>query len=412
MANSVAKITGYVVKEAARGYYNTRLYSGLVKKDYSQEFQEKGAKKGDTIFVRKPAQYRVRVGANQQIQDVAEQLVPVTLPVQQGVDFTFSTREVTIDIDAGTREFGERWIKPAGSVLASTKDAEGLELAAIEAGYTIVTPATPTLKNFLDAKAILNKFLAPKDMASRFAVIGSDVESAISNEIKSIYNNSAAISKSIKEGTVTDVSGLTWGSSDLTYVRTAGIGAASTVTVGAPIVAGATTITLAGADAGDVAVGDVLTFGAVRFVNPETKVAYANVLQRKVKAVNGLVVTIDPIWPVVANPATPAERLDAARANATALPANGSAITALGVAGTSYLCSIVFHKDATILTSVDLVKPSKVEMCDSIVVDGMNIRFIQDYSVGDDQMPNRLDLLGVFTTIHPTWIVSVETPLA
>ena len=66
--NSVAKITGYVVKNALMAFKNARLFSGLVTKEYNKEFEERGAKKGDTIYVRKPAQFRVRTGIDSRMQ--------------------------------------------------------------------------------------------------------------------------------------------------------------------------------------------------------------------------------------------------------------------------------------------------------------------------------------------------------
>lgn len=386
------------------------MFSGLVTKKYDSEFAAEGAKKGQQIFIRKPAQYRVRSGATMEIQDIIEDQVAVTLPAQIGVDFSFSSRELTIDIDNNTRLYSERFIVPAGSALASNKDAEGLQIAALNSGYTIVTPATPTLKNFLDAKSILNKFLAPKGQNDRLAVIGSDVESAIANEVKVLFNSSAEIDKAIKAGEVTSMAGLTFGTSDLTYVRTNG-GGGGVVTVGAAYTAGDSTITIAGAGAAAVAVGDTLQF-TVNFVNPETKQLYANKLQRKVLGKAGLVCTIDPIYPADGATNTPALRAAYARANASAVPANGSTVTVLGVAGTQYLCSVVFHKEAIVLTSVDLIMPEKgVEMSDRITVDGMAIRFIRSYDTSGDTLPNRFDTLSVYTPVMKSWIISVETPL-
>jgi len=415
MANSIAKITGYIVKEAARGLYNTRLFSGLIKHAYNDEFATEGAKKGETIFVKKPAKFRVRSGATQEIQDVVQTKIPVTLPAQTGVDFTFSSRELTLDIDNGTKSFSEQTVVPAGSALASNKDAEGLQTAALNAGFTIVTAATPTYANFTSAKAILNKQLAPKNVSERFAFVGSDVESVIASEIKGIYNSAKEITQAIKENTLDVTAGMTWASTDLAYVRTNGAGG-EVVTLGAVITPDYTnetqTLTIAGAGAADVAVGDTLQFAASYFVNPETKGVYANLLQRKVLAKpSGTTVTVSSIRPIVSSPTTAATRAQAASANCSALPANGSTITVLGTAGTKYLCSLVMHKEAVVLTSVDLVMPDKVEMKDRVQVDGMSIRFIKDYSISDDTLPSRLDTLAVYTVLYPEWIVCVETPL-
>lgn len=412
MANNIAKTTGFVVKETAKGYYNTRLFSGLISKKYDNEFGEEGNKKGDTIYVRKPAKYRIRSGANQEIQSINEQKIAITLPAQVGVDYSFSTRELTLDIDKGRSED----LQGAGSAIASAKDAEGLQLAAISAGYTIVTGATPALADFTKAKAFLNKMLAPKGQADRFAFVGSDVESVIANEVKVLYNSSAEIDKAIKANELQSMGGLTFASSDLAFVRTNG-GGGTVVTLGAAITpdyANETqTITIAGAGAASVAVGDTLEFAGSYFVNPETKGVYANKTQRKVLSKpTSTTCVVASIRPIISSPATADARGQAAMANVDALPANGSTITVLGVAGTKYLCSPVIHKDAVNLTSVPMIKPSKVEMVDSVVVDGMAIRFIKDYAIGDDSMPSRLDTLSVYTVLFPEWVVSVECPLS
>ena len=417
MANQISKITGYVVKEAARGLYNTRLFSGLISRKYDSEFAQEGAKKGDTIYVKKPFRFRVRSGANQEIQEVKQTDIKVILPAQVGVDFSFSSRELTLDIDNGSKSYSDQTIVPAGSAIASSKDAEGLQIGAIGAGYTIVTAATPTYKDFTDGKAFLNKMLAPKNINERFAFVGSDVESAISNEVKTLYNSAAEISKAIKENTLESIGGLTWASTDLTFVRTNGAGG-QVVTLGAVItpdyVNETQSLTIAGAGAANVAVGDTLEFAASYFVNPETKQVYVNKLQRKViSKPDATHVVVYSIRPVIGAPATAEQRGFAAMANCDALPANGSTITVKGVAGTKYLCSLVMHKDAVNVTSVDMVKPSKgVEMVDSVAVDGMSIRFIKAYSIGDDTMPARLDVIAAYTVMYPEWLVCLESPLA
>jgi hypothetical protein len=424
MANSIAKITGYVVREAARGFYNSRLFSGLIDHKYDNEFAVDGAKVGQTIYVKKPAKYRVRSGANQQVQDVVQAVIPVTLPAQVGVDFEFSTREMTLDIDNGSKSFAEQTITPAGSAIASSKDAEGLQIAALNAGYTIVTAATPAYADFTKAKAFLNKQLAPKGVSDRIAFVGSDVESAIANEIKVLYNSAAEVTKAIKENELQVTGGMTFASTDLAFVRTNG-GGGGTVTLGAAItpdyVNETQTITIAGAGAGNVAVGDTLQFAASYFINPETKAVYANLVQRRVLVKpTGTTVTVASIRPKLAagNGAgqdnyDSSTRAQSAAANVDALPSNGSTITVLGTAGTKYLCSVVMHKSAMTLTSVDLVKPSKgVEQIDSITVDGMNIRYIRAYGIGSDVLSSRLDTLSAYSVITPEWICVLETPLA
>ena len=290
--NSPAYISGYVVKEATKAFMNTRLFSGFVRNEYRSDFEERGAKKGDTIFVRRPAQFRVRTGAGMEIQDVHEDKVPVTLPEQKGVDFQFSARELTIDIDKGGNEYSKRWIRPAGSALASDFDANGLEKASKVAGSTVIVAYSDTndtlYKRFLDAKGLLNKFLAPKTVSDRMSFVSSDIENRLTENVKQLYNNANAISKAIKDGTIQDVAGLTWGSTDLAYVHLNGAGGATftpkTITPDYENLTQWIGYTLS---AGTLKVGDTIEFSDSFFVNQETKKVYTNKLQRKVLGMRG-----------------------------------------------------------------------------------------------------------------------------
>ena len=417
--NSPAYISGYVVKEATKAFMNTRLFGGFVDSDYRNDFEERGAKKGDTIFVRRPAQFRVRTGAGMEIQDVHEDKVPVTLPEQKGVDFQFSARELTLDIDKGGNEYSKRWIRPAGSALATDDDAEGLKIASEKAGSTVIVGYSATddqlYKAFLDAKGLLNKFLAPKNPVERMAFVGSDIENRLTQNVKQLYNNAAAISKAIKDGTIQDVAGLTWGSTDLAYIRVNG-GGGTTFTPGT-ITPDYENLTqwIPYTGASGLAVGDTIEFSDSYFVNPEKKNVYANKLQRKVlglKTESGtkyaLVYSIRPILAEAS--VTDAEsRKKYAMANCSALPSAAGSV--LGVAGESYICCPVLHKSAIKQTHVDLARPKKVEMCNSVNYKDVVIRFIEDYSVTTDQFPDRLDKLGVYTPVLPEWCVDVEVQI-
>lgn len=414
--NSPAYISGYVVKEATKAFMNSRLFSGFVRNEYNDEFQERGAKKGSTIEVRRPAQFRVRKGAGMEIQDIHEDKVQITLPEQKGVDFQFSARELTLDIDKGGNEYSKRWIRPAGSVLASDFDSEGLDKASKVAGSAVIVGYTATdaqlYKAFLDAKGLLNKFCAPKTVTDRMAFVGSDIENRLTENVKQLYNNARAIDKAIKDGTIQDVAGLTWGSTDLDYVHVNGGGGTSftpgTIT---PDYENLTQwIPYTGANG--LSVGDTVEFSDSYFVNPEKKKVYTNKLQRKVlglKTESGtkyaLVYSIRPLLAEV-NVTDAESRKKYAMANCSALPS--AAGTVLGVAGESYICCPVLHKDAMVLTNVDLARPKKVEMCNSVNYKNVVIRFIEDYSVTTDQFPDRLDMLGVYTALLPEWIVDVE----
>lgn len=425
MANDIAVINGYIAKEAAKGFFNARLFSGLVKKDYSDEFEDGGAKKGDQIFVKNPPQFRVRTGKDMKIQNVKETKIPVTLPEQQGVDFEFNMREVTLDLENGVRYCSEKALRPAGSALASNKDAEGMAIASMRAGHAVIVGADGAenpYRDFLKAKALLNKSLAPKGVDKRYSIVSSDIEVSLSQQVSTLFNAAKDISKAIKTAGMKDVGigGLTWGATDLNYVHTNGAGG-QTVTLGEIVPDYQNETQWIEASATGLVAGDTIEFNVFN-VNYETKKLYSDKLQRKVLEVgtgaNAGKILVYSIRPVLSNDEVEDEdltegerkelRAQQAMANCSGIPTGGSV---LGVAGKHYACCPVFYGDAIVLTSVDLARPTKTEACEVVRHDSLVMRYVRDYAIDSDVLPNRLDMLAVFTVLRPEWVVSVEVQI-
>lgn len=444
MPNSVQKVENYVVKEALKGFYNETLFTGVVDRDFNKEFEERGAKKGDKIFVKKPAQFRIRKGSKMMVQDVKELKIPVILGEQVGVDFEFSVREATLDIDHEKSEYSKRFIRPAGSRLASEKDAEGLMKASVGAGYAVVLDDydnAALYNGFVDAKAMLNKQFAPKPVSERYAFVGSDIETKLSDNVSKFFNASKDVTKAIKQAGMNSVGvgGLTWGTTDLAYTRVNGAGGttgtlafdgnftASNINPNGPDYENETQWIAITGGTGVVA-GDTLEFTKIFYCNPETKGMYAQKLQRKVLEVgtgaNAGKVKVYSIRPnieldidgtaSIAEEDKKALRTKQAMANCYCSDWSDTTLDfkVLGTAGETYLCCPVLHKSAIKLTSVHLVKPKNVEM--SAVEDwkGVFIRFIEDYEVREDMLPDRLDMLAEFTVIYPEWISVVEVKIS
>ena len=47
------------------------------------------------------------------------------------------------------------------------------------------------------------------------------------------------------------------------------------------------------------------------------------------------------------------------------------------------------------------MKPDGVDMCSRQVYEGISMRLIRDYQIGDDEFPARIDVLYGFQTIRP-----------
>jgi hypothetical protein len=101
---------------------NTCVMGGLVYRGYEDEFDKKvnGYEKGDTISIRRPTDFTVRDGATAAAQDVQEGKFSLTVDKRKGVDFKFTSQELTLNIG----ELSERVIKPAMVQLGNQIDRD------------------------------------------------------------------------------------------------------------------------------------------------------------------------------------------------------------------------------------------------------------------------------------------------
>ena len=117
MANTLLN-TSKILDESLMILENNLVMSSKINREYSDQFAKTGAKVGATVNVRKPVRFLGRTGATLAVENVVETVVPVTLDTQIGVDFQFSSTELTLNID----EFAARYIKPAMANIANRID--------------------------------------------------------------------------------------------------------------------------------------------------------------------------------------------------------------------------------------------------------------------------------------------------
>ena len=406
--NSIAKTSGYIAKEAALGFYNNTLLLPAVDRQYSSEFGTVagGAKVGSTIRVRCPAQFTTTSSValdSSTVQAVVEQTKVLTLSDRTGIHFELSTEQVTLDIESEGSMYSERVLQPAGKALGAAIESKGFALATLQAQNTIVVAGGYTASNmkmnFLNAKALLQKQLAPA--GDRWAFVDSNLEVNMVDQQLSFFHANEELEKSYKEGTMGTFGGLKWGASDLIAVRTNGAG--GTVVTVTSYTEGAETMVIGGAGAASVAVGDKLQFAGISLINAQSKqVYYGTPIQRAVKAKVGSTITIDPIFSVATG---------GSQANASALPVATDVITVLGIAGKHYACQLVAQKNGITFANADLYIPNNVDMASREKVMDVSIRYIRDYRIGSDDLPSRLEVLHIWALLRPEWVASVEIQL-
>jgi hypothetical protein len=121
MANTMLT-AAIIAREALMILENNLVIADKVYRGYEQEFDKNinGYKIGDTVTIRKPSQYVLRTGPVMAAQDTTEGSTSVTINQQVGVDFSFTSTDLTLKIG----DLAERVIEPAMVRLADKVDVD------------------------------------------------------------------------------------------------------------------------------------------------------------------------------------------------------------------------------------------------------------------------------------------------
>lgn len=393
-----------IAKEALRILDNELVMAKQVHRGYEDEFSKKvnGYTVGETISIRRPTDFTVRTGATMSAQDVTEGTVSMSVDQQAGVDFQFTSAELTLQIG----ELSERVIKPAMVQLANHVDS------AIHALYSKVpnwvgTPGQ-TVNSFTDfAKAPerLDSYAVP--MGDRCATLSPADHWALLGNQTGLYIQSAA-NGAYREGSLGKIGGVDTYMSQNVPTHTVGVATGTPLVNGAAQVSayddvkGTMTQTLntdgwTNSTTGILKAGDVFTIVGVYAVNPVTKATLPFLKQ--------FVVMADANSGASTGPAAltiyPAIITTGAFKNVSAAPADNAAITVLGTGGTGYAQNMVFHKNAFALAMVPLVAPPGAVDVSRQSYKGSSVRIIPVYDGANDVSKWRCDILYGVKAIDP-----------
>ena len=409
-SNSIAKVSGYIAKEAIRGLANNSTLLAKADRQYSDEFGQKvgGAKVGNTIYARKPAIFVPTSSKALDMQGFTETKIPLVLNTLTGVHFDFDTTQLTLDMDSDGKDYTERTIVPAGAAIGSEIERLGFKKVAEKASNALVLEKAAdeaTFKrNILNMNALLSLNLAPNE--NRTAMVTPDFEAAFVDKGITLFHNQKELDLGYLDGKATRFGNFDMAASSLIYTRTNGAGGSTGVTVSA-YTEGATTMRLVHATAiPSVAVGDKIQITGCSLVNPQAKsVIYkAHAVTRSVQAVTAVDsthvdITIEPIY-----------WTSAGTKNVDVTPV-GKAIVFLGTAGKSYACMPFFQKYGLTFGNADLYLPNNVEMGAREKAFDVSLRFIRDYRVGTDDLPTRIEVLHFWELLRPEWCGVIEVGL-
>jgi hypothetical protein len=360
-------------------------FVGSINRQYEDSFGQAGAKIGSSIRIRIPVQYTVATTPALAIQNSVETSTTLTLANQYHVDFSFSSTELTLNID----DFAARYLEPACAVLAANVEAQAM-LQVVPAVWNMVDGhgAAQSFRNVLTGRKLLLDNLTPQDLQWQLRLNTQDNVDMV-DTLKGLFQQSTQIARQYVDGVMGLAGGFEW--AENTHLQTYTRGAQAGYLVGAASQTGSSLAVTTGAGIGNP--GDVFTIAGVYRVHPESKVV-TNQLQQFVltaSAASGA-----GTWSIA-----PAMTVTGPYQNINASPGAGVAITFLMAASTASGQSLCYHPDFATFGTADLVMPGGVDMAARAQKDGLSIRVVRQYDINNDVLPCRLDILWGVAAIRP-----------
>ena len=392
MANSLLT-PSIITKEALAILHQKLNFIGSINTQYDDQYAKAGAKIGNDLKIRLPNEFTVRTGASLSSQDVTENSVTLSVATQKGVDFTFSSEELTMHID----QFKERYLEPAMAVLASNIENDALTMSKDVFNFVNGVGSAGSFANVTNAQKELTLNLAPSVDRNYLHDPQSVVDMLA--DTKGLFQDSTQIGTQYKEGLLGRISGFDHFENTLVPTHTTGTCAASTsYLVNGASQTGASLTVDGGSNT--FLVGDIITIAGVNRVHPETK-ADTGVLQNFVVTANsGSSATSLSISPSIVT--------SGGTQNVSGSPADNAAISKLGGgSGADWTDTLAYHKNAFVFATGDLVLPEGVDFVGREVMDGISMRIVRDYSISADTFPCRIDILYGFKTVRPELAVRV-----
>lgn len=407
MANTLLTISK-ITNEALMVLENSLTFTSEVERNYDDQFAVVGAKIGNTLNVRRPGRFIGTTGPALNVEDFNETSVPVTLSTQFHVDTQFSSQDLALSLDM----FSDRVLKPAIAAIANKIDRDGLVMAKNNTANIVGTAGTPpsSLLTFLNAGAYLDAEGAPRD-GQRSCIIEPFTSATIVDGLKGLFVPNATISRQYQKGLMgTDSAGMDW-KMDQNVVNqtfgsysTATLACATTTATGFLTTGWASTSTIAITATTAVAPlkqGDVIQIANVFAVNPQNRQAYGSNKLRNFVVQADVTVATSGTTSVIVSPAVISagqfQNVSVASTSATA------AVTPFNNTGVVSPQNIVMHKNAFTMACADLELPDGVHFAGraSDKQLGLSIRVVRQYTINNDSIPTRLDVLYGWAPLYP-----------
>jgi hypothetical protein len=407
MANTLLTISK-ITNEALMVLENELTFTSEVNREYDDQFSVSGAKIGQTVNVRKPARFIGTTGPNLAVEDFNETSIPVTLNTQFHVDTQFSTADLALSLDM----FSDRVIKPGVAAIANKIDRDGLVLAKNNIANIVGTAGVPptSLLTYLTGQAYLDSEGAPRD-GRRACIVEPFTSATIVDSLKGLFMPSQKISDQYEKGMMgTDSAGMRWKMDQNVVSQTFGSYATATLSTNTATFTGSltsgwassSTITISATTAAaPIQQGDVITIANVYAVNPQNRQPYGTNRLRNFVVTSAVTISSGGSASVTVSPAIiTAGQFQNCFVSATS---SSAVVTPFNNTGTVSPQNIILHRNAETLACADLELPAGVVFAGraSDRELGLSIRVVRQYTINNDSIPCRLDVLYGWAMLYP-----------
>ena len=410
MANNLLTISK-ITNEALMVLENELTFTSEVDRNYDDQFAVVGGKIGNTVNVRRPGRFIGTTGPALNVEDFNETSVPVTLSTQFHVDTQFTTQDLALSLDM----FSDRVLKPAVAAIANKIDRDGLVMATQNTANIVGTAGTPPtgLITYLTAGAYLDAEGAPRD-GRRACIIEPFTSATIVDSLKGLFVPQEAIGEQYRKGLMgRDSAGMNWKMDQNVVSQTFGNNSTTTVTGSVATTtatgfltsgwASSSAISITAANTGNLVlnVGDTFTIAGVYAVNPQNRQAYGSNKLRNFVVKSATTIASGSSATVTVSPAV----ITAGQFQNVSIPSTSAtaAITQFNSTGTVSPQNMIMHRNAFTLAVADLELPEGVHFAGrtSDKEIGLSMRVVRQYTINNDSIPTRLDVLYGWAPLYP-----------
>jgi hypothetical protein len=343
------------------------------------------------------------------VEDFNETSVPVTLSTQFHVDTQFTTQDLALSLDM----FSDRVLKPAIAAIANKIDRDGLAMATLQTANIVGTAGTPPtgLITYLTAGAYLDSEGAPRD-GRRSCIVEPFTSATIVDSLKGLFVPQEAIGEQYRKGLMgRDSAGMNWKMDQNVVSQTFGTnGAGATAAVNTVTGTGfyssgwasSSNISISAATATvNLNAGDVITIAGVYAVNPQNRQAYGSNKLRNFVVKAAASISASSSATVTVSPAV----ITAGQFQNVSIPSpvSNAVVTQFNSTGTVSPQNIIMHRNAFTLAVADLELPEGVHFAGraSDKEIGLSMRVVRQYTINNDSIPTRLDVLYGWAPLYP-----------